>query len=175
MNAAHWHLMINHFPVTGLLLGLLLWGLAIKVKRPELDRLVWIWFLLIGLLIVPVYLSGLGSHDMLHDVPGYSHEAIEVHEDWGKYALFAMLGLSVMAVIGLIRKSLWFQRIFPLLVLLAFAIALYTSHLGGLIRHPEMEPSFVPPSPPQKTDAPKPVNSSGHVHQHPDGSEHHHQ
>ncbi len=174
MNAAHWHLMMNHFPVTGLLLGLLLWGLAFKTKRPELDRLVWIWFLLMGLLVGPVYLTGVSSHDMLHDVPGYAHDAIEAHEDWGKYTLFVLLGLSVMAVIGLIRKTTWIQRIFPLIVLAGFAVALYTSHLGGLIRHPEIEPGFVPPSPVQKKVTPASVKSSGPVHHHSVGSEHHH-
>lgn len=174
MNAAHWHLMINHFPLTGLLLGLLLWALAIKVKRPELDRLLWTWFLLMGLLIVPVYLTGESSHDLLHDVPGYPHDAIEVHEDWGKYTLFALLGLSVMAVMGLIRKSIWFQCIFPLLVLAGFAVAVYTSHLGGLIRHPEIDPEYVLPTRRKTNHLDLHEKSSGHVHPYSDEVEHHH-
>jgi hypothetical protein len=171
MNAAHWHLMLNHFPVTGLLLGLLLWGLAFKVKRPELDRLLGIWFLAMGILIIPVYVTGLNSHDILHDLPGISHEQIETHEHWGRYTLFAMLAVSLLSVMSLIRQKPIIQRIFPILVLVAFGLAFYTSHLGGFIRHPEIQPGFAPSGEMHHKHLEIPETPS---HQHPQGTEHHH-
>jgi hypothetical protein len=180
MNAAHWHVMLNHFPVTGLLLGLLLWGLALKTKRPELDRLLWFWFLMMGVLVVPVYLTGLNSHEVLHDLPGISHAQIDLHEEWGRYTLFALLALAGLSVVAIIRPRPIIQKVFPALVLVTFGVALYTSHLGGLIRHPEIQPDFVPSSEQHGSHAENEeahLETTPHHHNHPHnmGTEHHHQ
>ena len=58
MNSLHLHLMLNHLPVVGSLLGLGLWIAATWRKSLELQKAGLVLFAGIALLTAPVYWSG---------------------------------------------------------------------------------------------------------------------
>ena len=61
MNAAHWHLVLNHIPVVATPFAALLLGFALWRKRPsELFGVSLGAFVLIALLSVPAYLTAPG-------------------------------------------------------------------------------------------------------------------
>ena len=60
MNLAHVHLLLNHFPVIGTIIGLGLFLVSLFGKSDDLKRASLVIFLGIALLTIPTYLSGNG-------------------------------------------------------------------------------------------------------------------
>src|SRR5260370_14830789 len=106
MNLAHIHLLLNHFPTVGMIIGLGLFLLALLGKSEELKRASLVVFLGIALLTLPTYMTGNAAQDMLKTTPSVSKTLIETHRD------AAMLGLLFMEILGAVSwLGLWqFRR-----------------------------------------------------------------
>lgn len=150
MNYPHWHIMLNHIPIIGMISGAILWFLAMRTNQAILYKTALGWVIVSAAIAIPVYLTGQNSHELLHGLPGISHEIIDVHERWGTYTLFVSVITGILAVFGFVQlkklgqlSSTW-KVIISLLVVVLSGIAGYTGHLGGLIRHTEIRPGFVP-------------------------------
>lgn len=144
MSSAHWHLMLNHVPLLGLLFGsgLLtygLWGAYEDVQRGSLALLA-----VAGLSAVAVYLTGEPAEEVIEGLAGVSHEAIEGHEEFGIVALTGGLvtGLSAVGALfyGRLRRSLarWTVVLTFALAVVSVGVFTYTAYLGGKISHPEL-------------------------------------
>lgn len=72
MSWGHLHLLLNHVPVIGTLLGLLLLLVAFGRKSEELKKVTLGLFVLIALVTVPVYLTGEPAEEMIENIPGIS-------------------------------------------------------------------------------------------------------
>lgn len=144
MTSAHWHLMLNHIPLLGLLFGtgLLtygLWGAYEDVQKGSLALLV-----VAGLSAIAVYLTGEPAEEVIEGLAGVSHEALEAHEEFGIVALTSGLvtGLSALSalVYGWLRRSLarWTVVLTLALALVSIGFLAYAANLGGKISHPEL-------------------------------------
>lgn len=144
MSAAHLHLALNHIPVLGTLFGILLlayghWRDQLSLQKATLGFLVGI-----GAVAVAVYLTGEPAEEVVEGVAGVSHEALELHEEWGWYAVLAssVTGVAALGALlyGWIRQSLprWTVRAVFVLALLTGGIMVYTANLGGKVHHPEL-------------------------------------
>jgi uncharacterized membrane protein len=145
MNAAHFHLMFNHFPIAGLVFAILLNLLAIFRKSPELKKLACWFYILVGLLSILPIVTGDGAHEILKTYPGMDNDAIEYHETMGYIFFYGMLLNGTLAI-----AALWFSRGKPdllkklivtmlIIALAVFVFACLTGSTGGKIRHPELE------------------------------------
>ena len=67
MDAVHLHLLLNHIPILGTLFGLLLLVYALIRKTMTLRKSA-CSFVIIGLITIPVFLSGLGAAANLEGV-----------------------------------------------------------------------------------------------------------
>ncbi len=151
MNQAHWHLMLNHLPITGAAFALLVWLYAIWRNQPDIYRLSLGCAILAGLLTLPVYWTGEQGHKILHGLPDFNHEMAETHEVWGTCMLYAMTGTATLAQICLLSlrrtnhlpTTLW-KIIISGVFLGTTGLGIYTGHLGGMVHHPEMRPGFIP-------------------------------
>jgi hypothetical protein len=89
--------------------------------------------------------SGEGAEDLTENLPGFSHDAIEAHEDAAPYALGGSLVAGALALAALVLSALrpaWNVRmalVVGLAAALAFAASVRTGLLGGKIRHTELE------------------------------------
>ncbi|MFB6272912.1 MAG: hypothetical protein ABEL51_08480 [Salinibacter sp.] len=144
MTAAHWHLVLNHIPLLGILFGagLLTYGLLRgqeAVQRASLGLLA-----LAGLSIIAVYLTGEPAEEVVEGVAGVSHDAVEAHEEFAWYALIAGIATGVGALgallYGFVRRTLvrWTVVITLALAIVSTGIIGYTANLGGKIHHPEL-------------------------------------
>ncbi|MGD9728785.1 MAG: hypothetical protein AB7P76_11340 [Candidatus Melainabacteria bacterium] len=171
MNYAHWHLMMNHFPILGMVFGVILWVIAMRTNQPLLYRTALGWFIALAVLALPVYFTGQNSHEILHGLPGITDDVIDIHEQWGTYTLIVSLMTGILALIGFIQLkkseqlSSVLKSLIPFLVIVTAGIAFYTGHLGGQIRHTEIRPGFVPT---QET-----TEDEEHKEQHGKQSHHH--
>lgn len=153
MNYPHLHLMLNHAPVIGGVVAILLLGWALVTRRRDMIRLALAVTVLVGLSTYPAVFTGDEAHEQLHKVQGFDHDTIEEHEEAADWALYAMLGAAAVAAAGLwlSRKERdvprWAGLLAMVVLLWAFSVVARTAYLGGEIRHPEAEgPLWAPPN-----------------------------
>lgn len=144
MSAAHWHLVLNHIPLLGILFGTLLLAFGLWRGQADVQKASLGLLAVAGLAIIAVYLTGEPAEEVVEGVAGVSHNAIEAHEDVAWYGLVAGLATSVGAlgtlVYGAVRRRLarWTVQGTLLLALVSVALIGYTASLGGKISHPEL-------------------------------------
>lgn len=152
MSWGHVHLLLNHIPVIGTFLALLLLLVAFVRKSEELKKVTLGLFVLIALVTIPVYLTGEPAEEMVEHIPGVSEAMIGRHEDAALFSLIAVEVAGIIALAGL----LLFNRKKGLgnllaIVTLAFSVVTggilgWTANLGGQIRHTEISSGAGSPS-----------------------------
>lgn len=148
MNAAHWHLTLNHIPVVGsaFALGLLAWALIRRSE--ELKRVSFATIVLVALLTIPAYLTGepafMSAMEVLEATPANEDPLVEKHKIAAGIAFAAAALTGVSALAGLIvsrgGKPLPGRFSIAVLALTAATVLLMAraANLGGAIRHPEI-------------------------------------
>lgn len=153
MDLAHLHLLLNHFPTIGVIIGGGLYIVALIAKSNDLKLASLVILLGMALIAIPTYVSGNGAQDAIKALPGVSKTLIETHEGT------AFVGLGFMEVMGafawlalwqyrrLRRIPGWNLTVILFLVLVSLAIMIQASNLGGEIRHEEIRavPVVAPP------------------------------
>ena len=142
---AHIHLLLNHFPTIGTILGLGLLLLALVRKNDHLKKVSFEVIFLIALLTLPVYVSGQAAAEALKGQPGVAAAAIVAHNDaaLGSFIMmeitgfFAWLALWRMRRIGRLTNGLTYTVL--VLTVLTVAAVARAANIGGDIRHPEIE------------------------------------
>jgi hypothetical protein len=143
MSTTHVHLLLNHFPTVGMIVGFGVFLLALAKKSLDLRRGGLAVLFVIALLSVPTYMTGYSAQKAMKGVPGVSQGVIDLHQRSALMALMVMEATGVAAWYGLwySRRRAWSHRGNTALVLLlgALTIGLMSSaaDVGGEIRHPE--------------------------------------
>ena len=145
MSAAHLHLIISHVPVVGtfVLVSLFAWGWA---RRSDEVVFLGLWAtLVVAAAGVLALLTGEPTERRVEDLPGFSHDMMEAHEDAAHLTMIAV-GLAAAWAVGALvvrlRRSQMPRRVAPialLLVTLSAAAMTWTAYLGGSIHHGEIE------------------------------------
>ena len=150
MNAEHAHLILNHLPVVGVLLGFLLLLVALLRRSAESERVALGVLVVTAALAFPAYFSGTQAEDGVEHLAGVTEAVIEAHEEAAVAALVAsgILGLAALAALaagrGSRRRPAWL--IVSVLVFGAVAVGLLgrAANLGGQIRHTEIRAGSAP-------------------------------
>src|ERR1700730_7702090 len=100
MNFAHLHLLLNHFPIIGTIVGLGLFLVSFLGKNDDLRRGSYIIFAAIALISIPTFLTGFGAQVMLKG-PGVSDALLQRHEGSALLSLWFMEATGALALIGL--------------------------------------------------------------------------
>jgi uncharacterized membrane protein len=149
MNPAHLHLMINHFPVIGLIIASAILAVALLRRSDEMTRIGAVLLVFVALITIPVYLTGEPAEHIVEDLPGASEDILHAHEDVAVYAmiLIEILGAAALAGLVVFRRALtlprWFAPGLFVLSIVAMSLVGWTSSIGGQIMHPEARPDFV--------------------------------
>lgn len=144
MDALHIHLLLNHFPVIGTIIGVALLLLGFFTKSDAIKRASLAVVFGVALLTIPVYLTGEPAEERVEKAVGVSKAIIEEHEDAAMPALIAMEITGFVALIGLFvsfRISRFANVSFVaalILSLVTFGLIARTANLGGQIRHVEI-------------------------------------
>jgi uncharacterized membrane protein len=143
MDFVHIHLLLNHFPVIGTVLGVLLFLFALVRKSSELKRISLGIFVLLAILAIPVYFSGEPAEESVENLPGVSDSIIERHENLAFIALISAIILGIVSLMALlaskhVRVSVWLTSFsFGIAVITTILMGI-TANLGGQIRHTEI-------------------------------------
>ena len=98
MNAAHLHLITNHFPVVGTFMAFLVLLLGWFGKKSAVQKTALILFVFVGLISIPVYVSGNGAEEIVERFPGGAEQAIAAHEE---SAVVTLIFIEILAVASL--------------------------------------------------------------------------
>ena len=144
MNWAHVHLIINHIPVIGIGLLILLFIVAMVRKNKGLITVALAFIILISLATIPVYLTGEPAEEVVEDMPGISEELIKEHEEQAEIAFILVEVAGGLALITLIARR-YSDNLGQRLVILTLLVLMssggligWTANLGGKIRHEEI-------------------------------------
>jgi uncharacterized membrane protein len=144
VNLAHLHLLLNHFPIIGTILGLGLLLISLAGKNDDFRRAGLIIFAVVALLSLPTFFSGVGAEGAIRKLPGVSDGLIDRHEGAAILALFFMEVTGALSLVGL-----WQSQKFPppmrwnvmavlLVSLITVGLMVRVGTTGGDIRHPEI-------------------------------------
>ena len=144
MDLTHIHLLLNHFPTIGSLIGGSLFVLALLMKSDDLKRASLVIMLGIALISIPTYMTGNGAQQALKSVPAISKSLVETHEGAAMEALafmeiagaFAWLGLWQFRRLAYLPN--WNAAVILVLTLATFGLMARASNIGGEIRHAEI-------------------------------------
>jgi uncharacterized membrane protein len=144
LNLAHFHLLLNHFPIIGMIIGLSLFLVSFFEKNEDLRRASYIIFASVGLLVIPTFLTGVGAQVMLSGQPGVSDLLIRRHEGAAFLALWFVEVTGALAIVGLwqthrsSRPANWNVSAVLLFALLTMVLVARTGNTGGEISHAEV-------------------------------------
>lgn len=144
MNAAHFHLIVNHFPIVGGLIGLLVLVAGYLLKKEQIKLTALGIFVFCGITVVMAHVSGENAEEIVEAMPGIDRALIHEHEEATElfYAITVLLGLT--SIIGLYlryRGSNYLRYAFAVTLLLSIAstfTSIQAGTSGGEIRHAEI-------------------------------------
>jgi uncharacterized membrane protein len=151
MNAAHIHLVINHFPIIGSAISIFVLIIGFIKKSDEIKKVSALILILTSLVTIPVYLSGQKAQAKVEgNYEDVDEEYIDVHEDFALYSFIAMdiAGAIALAALFIYKKPKTLPNSFAIFLLAILIIVngmmAYTANLGGKIHHPEIREDKLP-------------------------------
>ena len=146
MNFAHLHLLLNHFPIIGTLIGLGLLLISLVGRNQDLRRASLVIFPVMALLSILTFFSGTGAQGAIKNLPGVSEALIERHQG---AAMLALLFLEVTGVFSLVAlwkaqgessptRWNWSLSAVLLFSIVTAGLMARVGTTGGDIRHPEI-------------------------------------
>ena len=143
IDGTHLHLLINHLPVFGSMMGLLVLIYAMITKSEQTRIAAYLVMIVSAIGGAIAYFTGEAAEETAENLPGVSHDLIEMHEDAAFFAFWAFVIVAVVSLVAIwmtkrkIRISMM-SWIVLVLSLWAFSVVARTSYLGGQIRHSEI-------------------------------------
>ena len=144
MDTTHLHLLLNHFPIIGTLIGTVLLLYGIWKKNISIQQISLATIFVMALIAIPVFLTGEPAEDKIENLPGVVESIIEQHEEMAEIALWTMLAAGLISGITIALQLLnnkmakSFVMISMLISLVSFGLMARTGYLGGQIRHTEI-------------------------------------
>lgn len=146
MSWAHIHLALNHVPVIGLPIAVVLLAWAMIRRSAELTRASFVLLLVLAILTLVVQLTGEPAEDLVEGLPGVLDSMVERHEE---AALIGTIGMTILGLLALFgwwwsraerRLARWYPAIMLVIGVLVTGYMGWVANLGGQIRHSEIRP-----------------------------------
>src|SRR5260370_4150665 len=145
MNFAHLHLLLNHFPIIGTIVGLGMFLTSLRGKNEDVRLASLIIFPAMALLAIIAFFSGVGAQGAIRKAPDISEALIERHQG---AAMLAMLFMETTGALSLValwraqgkqRPARWDWSLSAVLLfsIMTAGLMARVGTTGGDIRHPE--------------------------------------
>ncbi|HZK76314.1 MAG TPA: hypothetical protein VFD13_05340 [Candidatus Kapabacteria bacterium] len=161
----HLHLLLNHLPVVGSMVSVLLLIYAMARNNAELKRAALIACVITGIAAYATDYTGDGAEAVAKHIPGVERQLISAHADAGDQAMDVSLVLGAIALLGLIlawgkkggeqtigdyvrhhkEPKQWIMIACLIVGLVDIYFLSVAADKGGLIRHPEIQSGYQPP------------------------------
>ncbi len=144
MNDAHLHMVVNHFPIIGTILGLgiLIGGLVFK--NNSIKNTAYCLFIVAALFAFASMSTGEGAEEIAEKLPSVTDQIIHEHEEAAEKLAVVLYFLGAISIVGLylnIKKNAK-ANIVSFLALTIAAVGVFlaqqTGTTGGEVRHTEI-------------------------------------
>lgn len=144
MNDAHLHMVVNHFPIIGTILGLgiLIGGLVFK--NNSIKNTAYCLFIVAALFSLASMNTGEGAEEIAEKLPDVTDQIIHEHEEAAEKLALVLYLLGAISIVGLylnVKKNAK-ANLVSFLALTVAAVGVFlaqqTGTTGGEIRHTEI-------------------------------------
>jgi drug/metabolite transporter (DMT)-like permease len=143
MNIVHLHLFLNHIPVVGSLVAVVLFAAAFFLKETVSTKFALAFTAVIAAVAIVVYLTGGAAEDAVEKLAGVTERAIDRHEEAAEVTTIAMGVLGSLCALAFVmvrsmRAPRWLALAGLAGSLAVSGLMAWTANLGGQIRHTEI-------------------------------------
>ena len=144
MNEAHLHMVVNHFPIIGILLGFGVLVAGIVLKNDSVKNTAYCLFIVGAIFAAISMATGEGAEEMVEDMPSVGKHIIHEHEEMAEKLAIVLYVLGVVSILGLyttIKKHAKAKLVSYLAVTIAVVgifLGIRTGTTGGEVRHTEI-------------------------------------
>lgn len=154
MNQAHYHMLVNHFPIIGLFFGIAILGYGMFKKNALLINIAYVIFIFCMIMGKISMMTGDKAEHFVEEIPGFSHDLIHKHEEAAEGFMKLMYAVGLTSALGIFvnykkhKKALLVSFLVFTVVVVALILSGPVGTSGGEIRHSEIRET------PSKTVAP---------------------
>ncbi len=147
MNPEHAHLLINHLPIVGSLIGFLILVCGIVLQRDTVKKVGLVVLFLVPITAFPTQITGEKSEHIVEEretTTREDHHLIHEHSEWAHYAFFCSIAMGLLALITVLGGTFSAtipQKLAIITLLLAAAtlgLMAKAGNTGGQIMHKEI-------------------------------------
>jgi len=144
MNGAHLHLLVNHFPIIGLIFGTGILISGIVLKNNTIKNVSYFVFIVAAIFAAISIGTGEEAEETLENFPDITYKGIAIHEEYAeKFALilYVLGGISILGLYTHFKKHSKAKLISLLALVISIigiVISKYVGTSGGEIRHTEI-------------------------------------
>jgi uncharacterized membrane protein len=144
MNPFHLHLLVNHLPIVGIYLSILVLLAGLVLKNQTIKHVALCLIIISGIGAFAAHVTGERAEESSELRGDFSHDLIEKHEHASEPFFQIMLALTLVSIVALIfslKKKQWSNYLIILIAFISFGAAYFAQQAGtsgGAIRHPEI-------------------------------------
>lgn len=149
MNDAHWHLVLNHFPIIGTILALGTLIAGILLKNNSVKNTAYVLFIVSAIFAALSMSTGEGAEEMVEDMPNIGKRIIHEHEEIAEklaIVLYLLGGISILGIVLNLKnhaKAKFISIVALIVAIGAVFVAQLVGSSGGEIRHTEIRPDSI--------------------------------
>ncbi len=144
MTDAHYHLIVNHFPIIGTILGFGILVFGIILKNNSVKNTAYSLFIISAIFAVLSMYTGEDAERAVEDMPNIGHHIIHEHEEIAEKLALVLYILGTISILGIYlniknhAKANLISFLIATLSLVGVVIAINVGTSGGEIRHTEI-------------------------------------
>lgn len=148
MNGAHLHLIVNHLPIVGVIIGTLVMAVGMMLKKEQVKQTALGINLFSAITSLIAFFTGEEAEELVENIKGISETFIHVHEEYAESFLILSVVLGFVSLVTL-YFSIKSKKYAKYGFIIAFCISLVLIFIGkqvgtsgGEIRHTEIRSDF---------------------------------
>lgn len=144
MNDAHLHLLVNHFPIIGTILGVGILIAGLILKNNTVKNTAYSLFIVAAIFTIASMSTGEGAEDLAENLPGVTEQLIHEHEEMAEKFALVLYVLGFLSLVGLYlnitnkAKGKLVAFVVLTVSIVGVVLAKETGTTGGEIRHTEI-------------------------------------
>lgn len=144
MNDAHLHMVVNHFPIIGTILGLGILITGMILKNNSVKNTAYVLFIVAAVFAAFSMGTGEGAEELVEEMPSVGKQIIHEHEEMAEKLAIVLYVLGVVSLGGLFlsyiksAKANLVSYVAVIVAVVGVFFAQQTGTTGGEIRHTEI-------------------------------------
>ncbi len=149
MNDAHLHMIVNHFPIIGIILGFGILVTGLFLKNNSVKNTAYCLFIVGAIFAAVSMATGEEAEEIAEKLPSVTDQIIERHEEIAEKLAIVLYALGVISLIGLFlnykshSKAIFVSYIVVVVAIVGMFFGKQTGTSGSEIRHTEIRENTV--------------------------------